>query len=55
MSNTNIVVLFVAIAHASEKNESKKIKKIIKCILNKQIEKKKRCLIRNRCVLENEN
>ena len=29
MSNTNIVVLFVAVTHVSEKNESKKFKKSI--------------------------
>ena len=41
MSNIEIVTLFVAAAQASRKNESKKNKKIMKKILNKQIEKKK--------------
>ena len=41
MSNTEIVTLFVAAVQVSKKNESKKNKKIMKKILNKQIEKEK--------------
>ena len=55
MSNTEIVTLFVAVAQASRENESKKNKKIMKKILNKQIEKKKSCRIRNRYERKNEN
>ena len=46
MSNIKIVTLFVVVAQVSKKNESKKNKKVIKRILNKQI-KKKSCRIRN--------
>ena len=55
MSNTEIVTLFVVVVQASKKNESKKNKKIMKKILNKQIEKKKSCRIRNRYERKNEN
>ena len=55
MSNTEIVTLFVVAVQASKKNESKKNKKIMKKILNKQIEKKKSCRIRNRYERKNEN
>ena len=41
MSDTEIITLFVVVVQASKKNESKKNKKIMKKILNKQIEKKK--------------
>ena len=41
MSNTEIVTLFVVAVQASRKNESKKNKKIMQKILNKQIEKEK--------------
>ena len=40
MSNIEIVTLFAAAVQVSKKNESKKNKKIMKRILNKQIEKK---------------
>ena len=40
MSNIEIVTLFVVVVQISKKNESKKNKKIMKKILNKQIEKK---------------
>ena len=55
MSNTEIVTLFVAVVQISKKNESKKNKKVMKKILNKQIEKKKSCRIRNRYERKNEN
>ena len=55
MSNTEIVTLFVVVVQTSKKNESKKNKKIMKRILNKQIEKKKSCRIRNRYERKNEN
>ena len=55
MSNIEIVTLFVVAVQASRKNESKKNKKIMKKILNKQIEKKKSCRIRNRYERKNEN
>ena len=41
MSNTKIDTLFVVVVQISKKNQSKKNKKIMKKILNKQIEKKK--------------
>ena len=40
MSNIEIVTLFVVVVQVSRKNESKKNKKIMKKILNKQIKKK---------------
>ena len=55
MSDTEIVTLFVVVVQVSKKNESKKNKKIMKKILNKQIEKKKSCRIRNRYERKNEN
>ena len=55
MSDTEIVTLFVVVVQISKKNESKKNKKIMKRILNKQIEKKKSCRIRNRYERKNEN
>ena len=55
MSDTEIVTLFVVVVQASRKNESKKNKKMMKKILNKQIEKKKSCRIRNRYERKSEN
>ena len=55
MSNTEIVTLFVVVVQAPKKNESKKNKKVMKKISNKQIEKKKSCRIRNRYERKNEN
>ena len=55
MSNIKIVTLFVVAVQISKKNESKKNKKIMKKILNKQIKKKKLCRIQNRYELKNKN
>ena len=50
MSNTEIVTLFVVVVQISKKNESKKNKKIMKKILNKQIEKKKKIMSHSKSI-----